>query len=277
MEVAISIEGNWGLTWSRWIRLLTEIENFGFSGLFCSDHFSVMDSLDNDSLELIVALTYLATHNPKTHFGSLVSPLTFRDPIILSRKAMALNEISGGRMILGIGAGWTREEHQRFGYSFGNISTRLDRLEEGLEVITSLMRGDGPVSFDGRFYLKKAKLLPQSRTPILIGGNGPNRLLKLVARYADIWNCRDISPRIFKEKSNILDYWLKQEGRNSKSIKRTLLIPVACWRNQDDLEKRVKLLKASSSQFINMSAADIISTSRKGKTSLMLDDVSRAP
>src|SRR5436190_1724303 len=101
--------------------------------------------------------------------------------------------LSGGRMILGLGAGWQAREHTLFGHDLGDVPTRMARLEEGLEVITRLLRGEGPASYAGRFYqLRDAILLPRPQRaggpPILIGGNGPQRTLPLVARYADIWN-----------------------------------------------------------------------------------------
>ena len=141
-----------GLTWLRWKRLITEIEQMGFAGLFRSDHFTLNNPPDMDSLELIVSLTYLASHSQSLHFGSLVAPLSFRDPVFLARQAMALDDLSGGRMILGVGAGWVKREHAMFGSDLGDVSTRMNRLEEGLEVISRLIRDEERVTFEGHYY-----------------------------------------------------------------------------------------------------------------------------
>ena len=261
MKLAITIEGMCGLTWPRWKRLVSEIERMGFAGLFRSDHFTLTDPPDLDSLELIVSLTYLASHSQHLHFGSLVSPLSFRDPIFLARQAMAVDDLSDGRMILGLGAGWIEREHTMFGYNLGDVSTRMDRLEEGLEVITRLIRSDEPVTLEGRFYqLREAHLLPrpQRATPILVGGNGPKRTLPLVARYADIWNCEMASPEVFKERSALLDELLHAEGRQPNEVKRTGMLTLICWRDQADLERRMNLLRGNVPQFAEMSTEGLL-------------------
>ena len=96
---------------------------------------------------MVVALTYLADHSQRLHFGSLVAPLSFRHPTHLARQAVALDDLSGGCMILGMGAGWQEREHHLFGFTLGDVPTRLARLEEGLEVITRLLRADVPALF----------------------------------------------------------------------------------------------------------------------------------
>lgn len=261
MKLAITIEGMCGLTWPRWKRLVSETEQMGFAGLFRSDHFTLTAPPDLDSLELIVSLTYLASQSQQLHFGSLVSPLSFRDPVFLARQAMALDDLSGGRMILGLGAGWIEREHTMFGYNLGDVSTRMDRFEEGLEVITRLIRSDEPVTFEGRFYqLRDAHLLPrpQRATPVLVGGNGPKRTLPLVARYADIWNCEVASPDVFKERSALLDELLHAEGRQPNEVKRTMMLSLICWRDQDDLERRMAHLRANVPQFADMPTEELV-------------------
>src|SRR5436190_1843543 len=93
MKISVTIEGMAGLTWPRWKRLVNAIEQLGFAGLFRSDHFTLTSPPDLDSLEMVVSLTYLATHSERVHFGSLVAPLTFRDPIMLARQAMAIDDL----------------------------------------------------------------------------------------------------------------------------------------------------------------------------------------
>src|SRR2546428_14005121 len=219
VAISIMIEGQNGLTWPRWKRIVKEVEELGFAGLFRSDHFTNATPPDKDSLEMIVSLTYLADHSQRLHFGPLVAPISFRDPRMLARQAAALDDLSGGRMILGVGAGWQEREHRLFGYNLGDLRTRMARLEEGLEVITRLLRSEEPITYEGKFFrLRGAALLPRPQrsggSPILIGGNSSQHTLPLVARYADIWNANFITPGAFQERSAMLDQLLHAAGRN---------------------------------------------------------------
>jgi alkanesulfonate monooxygenase SsuD/methylene tetrahydromethanopterin reductase-like flavin-dependent oxidoreductase (luciferase family) len=261
MELAITIEGASGLTWPRWKRFVDRIDQLGFAGLFVSDHFTPPLPVETDSLELTVALAYLAHQSHRVHFGSLVSPLSFRDPVFLARQAMAIDDLSNGRMILGVGAGWQEREHTMFGYDLGDVRTRLDRLEEGLAVITQLIRSDEPVTFSGNFYqLREARLLPrpQRPTPILVGGNGPKRTMPLVARYADVWSCQVASTELFKARSTLLDDLLRTQGRKPTDVKRTVMLTAICWRDQADLVRRMDQLRSGSPVFAGMSSEDIL-------------------
>src|SRR5437870_5746624 len=208
VALSIMIEAQDGLTWPRWKRLVAEVEALGFAGLFRSDHFTNAQPPDKESLEMVVSLTYLADHTSRIHFGPLVAPISVRHPTLLARQAAALDDLGGGRMILGVGAGWQEREHQLFGHTLGDIPTRMARLEEGLEVITRLLRSDEPVTYEGQFFqLRGATLLPRPQwpggPPILIGGNGPKRTLPLAARYASIWNANFLAPEAFRERSVI--------------------------------------------------------------------------
>ena len=239
MQVSITVEAQEGLTWPHWKRFVTEVENLGYAGLFRSDHFPG----NKAALELVVSLAYLADHTQRLHFGSLVAPLSFRDPAMLARQAAALDDLSDGRMVLGLGAGWVEQEHQVWGYQLGDISTRSARFKEGLEVITQLLRSDEPITYEGRFFqLHKARLLPRPQRlggpPILIGGNGVRRTLPLVAHYANIWNVFHLTPDTFRERSTVLDNLLGQAGRQPNEIKRTMIALVFCGRNETELKRR---------------------------------------
>jgi len=245
VALSISIEGWFGLTWPDWKQLVTTVEQLGFAGLFLSDHLLLHQSPPQPSLELIVALAYLADHTQRIHFGPMVSPLSVRGPVTLARQAVALDELSDGRMILGVGAGWNASEHQTFGYTLGDVPTRMARFEEGLEVITRLLRSDEPVSYDGRFFqLRDALILPRSqrpgRPPILIGGSGPRRTLPLVARYADIWNAEVVRPEALQERSARLDQLLREMGRQPEDVKRTVNVPVHVGRTPAELEHSIR-------------------------------------
>jgi F420-dependent oxidoreductase-like protein len=238
------IEGQNGLTWAHWKRLVAEVEALGFAGLFRSDHFTNPRPPDKASLEMVVSLAYLADHTTRMHFGPLVAPLSFRDPTQLARQAAALDDLSGGRMILGVGAGWQEREHTLFGHDLGDVPTRMARLHEGLEVITRLLRTDEPATFEGNFFhLRGATLLPRPMRPggppILIGGNGRQRTLPLAARYADVWNAVFIGPQDFRERSAALDTLLREAGRAPTDVRRTVMINVAFARDQNELERQL--------------------------------------
>ncbi len=229
VALSIQIEGQDGLTWSRWKKLVDEVETLGFTGLYRSDHFTNGRPPDKASLEMVVSLTYLADHTQNISFGPLVAPFSFRDPMLLVRQAAALDDLSGGRMYLGLGAGWQEREHTLFGYELGDIPTRMARLEEGLEVVTRLLKSDDPVTFEGHFYqLRGATLLPRPQRPggprILLGGSGVKRTLPLVARYADAWNGNFLSPGAFRERSSALDALLQAAGRKPTDVRRSLML-----------------------------------------------------
>jgi alkanesulfonate monooxygenase SsuD/methylene tetrahydromethanopterin reductase-like flavin-dependent oxidoreductase (luciferase family) len=245
IELSVAIEGLCGLTWRSWQRLVQAVEPWGFAGLYSTDHFTLPGTSGLASLELIVALTYLADHTQRIHFGPMVAPFSFRDPVMLTRQAAALDDLSDGRMILGVGAGWMEYEHQMFGYALGDIGTRMARFAEALEVSTRLLQSDEPISYEGRFYqLREAILHPRPQRPggppILVGGKGPRRTLPLVARYASIWNATRLTPDEFRATSAKLDDLVRAAGRESRAIKRTLMIPIFCGRDRAELERRVQ-------------------------------------
>ena len=131
VELSISMEGWFGLQWPQWKRVVHAVEDLGFAGLYLSDHSVMPAPPDYPSLEMIVALTYLADHTDRIRFGSMVSPLSIRDPVLLARQAAALDDLSDGRMVLGVGTGWAQREHTMFGYELGDIPTRFARFEVG--------------------------------------------------------------------------------------------------------------------------------------------------
>ncbi len=244
MEISIMIEGQNGLNWHRWQRLAAAVEDLGFAGLYRSDHYTNANPPDLDSLELWVSLTWLATHTRRIAFGPLVSPVSFRHPTLTARMAAAVDDLSGGRLTLGLGAGWQAREHDHFGFDLLDVRGRMDRLSEGVEVITRLLSSDEPVSFAGTFYrLQDAVLLPRpdrpGGPPILIGGNGPRRTLPLAARYAAEWNGVFLTPDRFRQLSERLDALLAANGREPASLRRSVMI--GCWFGRDDHTIRARL------------------------------------
>lgn len=244
IEVAIMIEGQNGLDWKRWQRIADVVEGCGYWGLFRSDHFTNGIPPDKDSLECWVSLTWLATHTRRIGFGSLVSPISFRHPAHLARMAAAVDDLSGGRLTLGIGAGWQEREHTNYGFNLLDLNGRFLRLEEGLEIITSLLTSDEPVSYKGKYFqLNDGILLPRplrsGGPPVLIGGNGIQRTLPLAARFAKEWNALFIPPAKLYELNSKLDSYLELQGRKPKEIRRSLMTGCIYGSNHDDVERKV--------------------------------------
>src|SRR5260221_11608871 len=120
VALSIMIEGQMGLTWPHWKRIVSEVEDLGFAGLFRSDHFTNARPPDKDSLEMVVSLTYLADHTQRIHFGPLVAPISFRDPPMLARQAAALDDLSGGRLNRGRGTRLRARRNQPLWFELGD-------------------------------------------------------------------------------------------------------------------------------------------------------------
>jgi F420-dependent oxidoreductase-like protein len=241
IEVALMVEGQNGLTWPRWQRLVQAAEDLGFVGLYRSDHFTNANPPEKESLELWVSLTWLASQTKRIEFGPLVSPVSFRHPALTARIAAAVDDLSGGRLQLGLGAGWQEREHSMFGFDLLAVGPRFQRFREGLEVITRLLRSDEPVTWIGEYYqLREAILLPRpvrpDGPPIVIGGNGEQRTLPLVARYADEWNAVFVPPARFAELNARLDTLLDAAGRPRNAVRRSLMIGSVFGRDEREVE-----------------------------------------
>lgn len=240
-QIGLMLEGQNGLNWDRWKRILQTAENTGYQCVFRSDHFTNAQGQDIDSLELWVSLTYAASHTQRIEFGSLVAPVTFRHPVMTARHAAQVDDLSGGRLILGLGAGWQEREHKKFGIPFYDFSTRYAMLEDALEVTTQLLNSDIPVFYQGKYFsLEDAVLLPRpvrrGGPPILIGGTGPKRTLTLVAKYAQEWNAVFIDQPTYKERAATLDAMLTEQGRPLTDVKRSLMTRVIYGRTDAELK-----------------------------------------
>lgn len=244
LEIAIMIEGQNGLTWPRWQKIAVAVEELGFAGLYRSDHFTNADAPDLDSLECWTSLTWLASHTRRIAFGPLVSPVSFRSPALTARMAAALDDLSGGRLTLGLGAGWQEREHHLFGLDLLDMQSRFVRFQEGLEVIARLLRDDQPVRFEGKYFqLREASLLPRPLRPggprLLVGGNGEKRTLRLAARYADEWNAVFQTPAGFARLSAKLDEWLVDEKRKPEAVRRSMMTGIRFAQSRSGLEAKL--------------------------------------
>ncbi|GAB4581514.1 MAG: LLM class F420-dependent oxidoreductase [Anaerolineales bacterium] len=243
LEIAMMVEGQNGLNWPRWQRLARAVEDLGFVGLYRSDHFTNANPPDLDSLELWTSLTWLASHTSRIEFGPLVSPVSFRHPTLTARMAAAVDDLSGGRLSLGMGAGWQEREHTNFGWDLLEVKERFERFEEGLEVVTRLLRSEVPVDFSGKYYrLKDAIMLPRPARsggpPIVIGGNGPKLTLPLVARYAKEWNAVYAPPARIRELNALLDELLIAQGRTPGEVRRSLMTGLFFGYTDEEVNQR---------------------------------------
>lgn len=263
------IEGQTGLTWERWQALVARVEGWGFAGLYRSDHFTLGAPPNENSLELIVSLTYLANHSRTIQFGPLVAPFSFRDPVMLARQAAHIDALSGGRMILGVGAGWMQREHEVFGYPLLETNARMQRFAEGLQVVRLLLKSDAPVTFHGRWYnLREAEILPRPfKTKILVGGNGVHKTLPLAAKYADVWNGVQLSPARFAELAALLNRYLKEQGREAREVKKTAATFLYFGKDRAALEARVTRFRRLD-DFKKMPLDDLLGTLRQRNSSI---------
>lgn len=245
VQIGLMIEGQWGLTWQRWGQLLKTAEETGYQCVFRSDHYTIGPP-DRDSLETWVSLTYAATQTKRLELGTLVCPTTFRHPVLTARMAAQVDDLSSGRLTLGLGAGWHEREHKQFGIPFYHRQTRYEMLEEALEITTRLFKSDIPVNYAGKHYpLEEAILLPRPQRaggpPILIGGNGMNKTLPLAATYASEWNSPHTTPAEFQERNQRLDELLEKAGRQPADVKRSLMIEVITGRTDAQIKAKQEM------------------------------------
>lgn len=243
------IEGQEGLTWERWFRIAERVESLGLDSLSRSDHlFSLMAHPERPALECWTSLTALAQRTSHIRFGPLVSPITFRHPVFLAKMSAAVDALSGGRLVLGVGAGWNVAEHDAYGMSLPPLRERFDRLEEAIAIIKALWTG-GPIDFEGRFYSLQGaagypRPLQHPAPPLLIGGDGEVRLLRIVARYADEWNSHAPGADAYRHKRERLEEHCLAVGRDPQAIARSWMGGVLIGRDQRDLAEKGRWLKS---------------------------------
>ncbi len=248
MEIALMVEGQNGLNWASWQGISALAEEKGFAGLYRSDHFTNSNPPDRESLECWTSITWLASNSTAIEFGPLVSPLSFRHPAMLARYAAAVDNLSGGRLQLGLGAGWQQREHRNFSFDLMNVNERMDRFAEGVQIISHLLRNEQPLTFEGRYYqLYDAVVLPgparSGGPPIVIGGNGPKRTLPLAARYADEWNAVFLQKDTFIARNDMLNEMIERTGRSPADVRRTMMTGCVYASSKIDLEATLEKRK----------------------------------
>jgi F420-dependent oxidoreductase-like protein len=211
-------------SWNDIVHLARHAETTGWDGIWFADHFlpSTPDG-GGRVLECWTVLAGLAATVPRVRLGALVSGNTYRHPAVLTNIATAVDHISDGRVVLGLGAGWQENEHLAYGIPYYDTGERLARLDEACQVIRALF-GSERANFEGRYYqLQDAPLEPkpvQQRLPLLIGGGGEKVTLRIAARYADEWNAWG-TPETFRHKSAVLDDHCAAVGRDPAEIARS--------------------------------------------------------
>jgi F420-dependent oxidoreductase-like protein len=193
------IEGQEGVTWDQWLALAETCEEHGIEALFRSDHYlSVEGRRERGALDAWATIAALAARTERLRLGTLVSPVTFRDPSLLAKMVVTADHVSCGRIERGMGAGWHRAEHEAYGFPFPSDGERFEMLEEQVEIVHRSW-SDEEFSFQGRHYqLDRNRALPtpvqRPHPPLLIGGRAGRRSLRLAARWADEYNTLFVSP-----------------------------------------------------------------------------------
>jgi F420-dependent oxidoreductase-like protein len=212
-----------GQPWDSIVEIATHCEQTGWDGVYFADHFMPdsqgTEPLDGDRLECWSVLAALAALVPRVQLGSLVSSVTYRHPAVLAKIATAIDHVSGGRLTLGIGAGWQLNEHAAYGLDLGTVRERLDRFEEATQILRSMLSGPR-TTFDGTHYrLQNAPCQPGpvDGLPLLIGGGGERRTLRIAAQYADQWNYWS-TPDVLAHKLSVLRAHCDAVGRSPADI-----------------------------------------------------------
>ncbi|MGD9985391.1 LLM class flavin-dependent oxidoreductase [Pseudonocardia sp.] len=222
--------GAWlGTTWAphEVLAVAGETEAAGFDSVWLADHFMANTGTEEVSssgnLECFGMLAGIGAAVPRVRLGSLVASITFRHPAVLANIAATVDGIAGGRLVLGVGAGWQLNEHAAYGLPLGPVRERIDRFEEGLQVLTGLLREPSTTVAGEHYTVTGAPVVTRpgaARMPILIGASGEKRMLGVVARYADEWNCWS-TPELFAHKSRVLDEHCDRIGRDPREIRRS--------------------------------------------------------
>ena len=208
-------------SWNDTLALARHAEAGGWHGVWYADHFMPnAEDTSGPTSECWTTLAALAASVPRIRLGALVTGNTYRHPAVLAKMAANVDNISGGRCVLGLGAGWQENEHRAYGINFSTLGGRMSRFEEACQVVTGLLSNE-KTTFAGKHYqLTDAPLAPkpiQKPLPLLIGGGGEQRTLRIAAKYANEWNVWG-TPEVLKHKGGILDQYCREIGRDPKTI-----------------------------------------------------------
>lgn len=245
------IEGQEGVTWRQWVALARACEEHGVPALFRSDHYLELggDHPERGSLDAWTTLAALGAVTNTLRLGTLVSPATFRHPSVLAKAVATADQVSEGRVTLGIGAGWHAREHEAFGFPFPAPRERMALLEEQLQVIRGSW-ADGPFDFEGDHYRlqdldAQPKPSQRPRPPIIIGGRAGPRSVALAARFADEYNTVHPSLAQVRERRAAVERACERAGREPLPF--SVMAGVLVGRDLGELQERADRLAETSS------------------------------
>ena len=208
-------------------RLWKHCDASGFEWISVWDHLYEAPNRNGEgsTYEAIPLMAALAVETQNVRIGCLVFCMGYRNPALLAKSLTTIDHLSGGRVTVGLGAGWHVEEHAAYGYDFPGVKERLDRLSEGTRIIRAMLSHDRS-SFTGQYYrtdnISNEPRPMQARVPIIIGGRGEQRTLRMAAARADGWNVPYISVEEFKQKNEVLNQWCDHYKRDPKTIERSV-------------------------------------------------------
>jgi F420-dependent oxidoreductase-like protein len=245
MRFCLMLEGQEGVTWDEWVAAALTAERLGFEAIFTSDHyFSVMGDRDRGSSDAWANLAGLAAVTSKIRLGTLVSPVTFRQPAVLAKCAVTVDRISRGRVEIGMGAGWWEREHLSHGFDFPQAPERFERLEEQLEIVHRLLTEDA-FTFEGRHYrLQDVPFAPKGvqkpHPPIIVGGDAGPWLARLVSRWADEFNTVNGPPQVVRERFARVRDRLDTDGRDQSTLTTSLMTWCYVGGTEAEAKERVR-------------------------------------
>jgi F420-dependent oxidoreductase-like protein len=242
MQVCLMIEGQEGVAWSEWAALARAVESAGLHGLFRSDHYTSFHGEPGAALDAWATISALAATTDRIRLGTLVSPVAFRHPSELARIVVTADHISGGRIDVGVGAGWFEKEHRQNGFPFPGVAERFDALTEYVEILVQSWAGE-PFDFDGKhFGLQGQDARPGPvqlpHPPIILGGAGRTRSLALAARFAQEYNSAFLDLDACLGLRARLDAACQQVDRDPATLPMTLMTLIALGENRDEAEQR---------------------------------------
>jgi F420-dependent oxidoreductase-like protein len=245
MRVCLMIEGQEDVRWDQWLALASACEEAGIEGLFRSDHYvSVFGFDDRGSLDAWATINALAAVTSRIRLGTLVSPATFRHPSLVAKMAATADHVSGGRVELGLGAGWHEPEHRAYGFPFPPTRTRMEVLAEQLEIVHGSW-GPGPFTFEGRHYrLEGLDALPKPvqrpHPPIVMGGNAGPQSVRLAARWADEYNTFYAGPEVCRERRRAVKRAFEEAGRDPGELTFSLMTGCIVGADPAEVEQRAR-------------------------------------
>lgn len=238
------IEGQEGVTWEDWVALASACEEHGVEALFRSDHYVSGSDERRPVLDAWATIAGLAAVTTTIELGTLVSPVTFRHPAVLARCAATADEISGGRVTLGMGAGWMEREHESYGFDFRTATERVARLAEQVEIAYRLLREDR-VSHEGAHYrLHDAPGLGRPDLPILIGGSAKPGTTAPAVRFASEYNTFFATMDEIRERKRTLDEACERADRDPSTLRYSLMAPCVVGRNDREVQGAARRIGA---------------------------------